>query len=628
MSLSEKILNEKSASEKFNILAPITLDQNPSIYNKALDFAIDPLKTNIKNIGICGAYSAGKSTIWNTYIKIKNIKNIISISLAKYSKIALDINKDVVDNNLLENRIENQIINQIISQIDPKLIPLYSNKIKENKNKKQILRNFLFFVFFLIGIVGLVNINLFNNYLLVKNILIVVFNLFLIIPILWFSFHFIKNNKIQILEFDIKGIKGKLSEIDQKGETIFDKEIKEIIYLLYSSNVDYVVFDDLDRYKSIEVFEKLKQLNYLLNSYCKTKKQNKVVKFIYMVSDDLFDNEKRTKFFDFIITVIPIKTSKSFIKEKLKSIGIDYDDDYIDNLLSIITNVRIFLNAINDYVVYEKLALQSYSLTTKSSKKLNLFNIILFKNLLPDEFELLQNNTGTVFFLLDKGKEEYRKWTLNILQEKIAKIEEEIVYTSHKLSGEGYKHELIVRELTNVLSINDSKSSDVVDLGLSGEEIKNKPLETRDQTKINVLGRMYMDKKSKAIVQYFIGAITPMVKKHQFTYDEFFKIFIKNNKELVDKLKKLTSDEENKIKKLKMTKKDSVDNLYSCNDMSINELLRIIDWDNSDNKEAKKWFEDLKKHNLKNENNFSLIKSLFNFEMINEDYKEYINYII
>ncbi|QVK06536.1 YobI family P-loop NTPase [Mycoplasma mycoides] len=614
-------------SGKFNTLAPITLEQNSSIYDEALDFAIDPLKTNIKNIGICGAYSAGKNTIWNTYVKKKNITDIISISLAKYSEINLDIKKDAVDSNLIENRIERQIINQIVSQIDPKLIPLYSNKIKENKNKRQILKNYLIFIFFLIGIIGLTNINVYKNYLLLKNILIVIFNLFWILPVLWFSFYLIKNNKIRISEFNIQGIKGKLSEIDPKDETVFDKEIKEITYLLYSSNVDYVVFDDLDRYKSIEVFEKLKQLNYLLNNYWKTKKRNKVVKFIYMISDDLFNNEERTKFFDFIVPVIPIRTSKSFIKKKLDSINIDYDDQYVDKLLYIITNIRIFLNAINDYLIYEKLAIQKYNLI-KDSKKLNLFNIVLFKNLLPDEFELLQNNKGIVFQILNKDKDEYRKWVLKILQEKISKIDQDIKWSFYKYNSIDYKHELIVKELSNVLSINDNLENDALKFCLRKEETKNRALEIDDQTKISALGKMYKNKEKKARVKYFILPIPLKIIEREFTYDSFFQTFVNENKDIVDKIEKLTFTYNKEINLLQTKKRILANSFYSYNDMSINELLRIIDWDNSTDKNAQEWFHNLKMYNPKSSiDNFFLIKSLFELNIINEDYKKYTNYV-
>ncbi|AJK51654.1 hypothetical protein [Mycoplasma capricolum] len=58
-----------NVNKKFNVLAPITLEQNLSIYDEALDFAIDSSEKRIKNIGISGSYGAGKSTVWNTYVK-------------------------------------------------------------------------------------------------------------------------------------------------------------------------------------------------------------------------------------------------------------------------------------------------------------------------------------------------------------------------------------------------------------------------------------------------------------------------------------------------------------------------------------------------------------------------------
>ncbi|KKW61326.1 YobI family P-loop NTPase [Mycoplasma capricolum] len=614
-----------NVNKKFNVLSPITLEQNLSIYDEALDFAIDSSEKRIKNIGISGSYGAGKSTVWNTYVKKRNINNIISISLAKYYEAKSDTKMNIFDNSVFENRIERQIINQIISQIDPKLIPLYSNKIKENKNKREVLINFTFFTFFIVGIVGLSNISLFNDYLKLKFALIFIFNLCWIIPVLWSSINLIKNSKIKILEFNIKGIKGKFNEIDQKDETIFDKEIKQIIYLLYSSNTDYVVFDDLDRYKSIEIFEKLKQLNYLLNNYYKTKNKDKVVKFIYMVSDDLFDNESRTKFFDFIITIIPIKTSKTFVRNRLEAIDIDIDSEYIENILNIITNTRIFLNAINDYLIYKKLVMRRFQL--KNSDKLNLFNIILVKNLLPDEFQHLQNNRGIIYELLNKDKEDYCKWAIDSLELKIKEIDKLIMSTSYWFSGIGYEHQFIVRELTNVLSIYDDLDNEEINLGLSREQVKNKPFEENDQTKVRVLARMYENKQVKARVKYAtFGGIQYVIAEQELTYDEFFKKFV--TKELIYKLNRVRRNGYKEIDKLKFIKKDLVESLYFCEELSINKLLKIIDWDNSNNQLAQKWFEELKrKDNAKNINNFSLIKSIFNLDLINEDYKKYINYI-
>ena len=143
------------------------LDKNKGIYKKALDFAFD--NKDIKNIAITGIYGAGKSTVWNTYVKETKKENIITVSLGKYEdniqeiKIKSEdnedkdnnsetkekdseaknkdteydkIGEDILDN---ENRVERQIINQILSQIKAKDIPLSKYGFKSNKSCCTIL---------------------------------------------------------------------------------------------------------------------------------------------------------------------------------------------------------------------------------------------------------------------------------------------------------------------------------------------------------------------------------------------------------------------------------------------------------------------------------------------------------
>ncbi|WP_434329365.1 hypothetical protein V2P39_03020 [Mycoplasma capricolum subsp. capricolum] len=62
--------------------------------------------------------------------------------------------------------------------------------------------------------------------------------------------------------------------------------------------------------------------------------------------------------------------------------------------------------------------------------------------------------------------------------------------TSYLFSGIGYKHEFIVRELTNILSINDDLDSEEINLGLSREQVKKTPFEEKDYVKVRVLTRM------------------------------------------------------------------------------------------------------------------------------------------
>ncbi|QVK08254.1 YobI family P-loop NTPase [Mycoplasma mycoides] len=317
--------------KQFNILAPITIQENETIYNEQLDFAMNLEEKRIKNIGISGVYGAGKSTVWNTYIKNKDIKNIISISLAKYNKPSDQKTQEIENELVKENRIERQIINQIVSQVEQNSIPLYFNKIKENKTINQLILYSFFAIIFVMGVIGLFvvpNIDLFIEHI-IKYILIAVFSMCIITPFLFIFWKLIKYNTFNNFELKMKYFKARFNNIDgSKEESIFDKYSNEIIYLLYYSNTSYVVFEDLDRYENIEVFKKLKQLNTLLNNYHKTKKTNKTVKFIYIVSDQLFDNQSKTKFFDFNVHIIPIKTSTKFLKNQLQKININ-DDNYI-----------------------------------------------------------------------------------------------------------------------------------------------------------------------------------------------------------------------------------------------------------------------------------------------------------
>ena len=75
---------------KFNALTPEVLEENNEIYTKALDFAFD--NKDIKNIAITGIYGAGKSTVWNTYVKETKKENIITVSLGKYEDTVEEIN--------------------------------------------------------------------------------------------------------------------------------------------------------------------------------------------------------------------------------------------------------------------------------------------------------------------------------------------------------------------------------------------------------------------------------------------------------------------------------------------------------------------------------------------------------
>ena len=125
----------------------------------------------------------------------------------------------------------------------------------------------------------------------------------------------------------IKGLRIDRVEIEadsnQNGmqESLLSKYIDEIIYFFKTNKIKVVYFEDLDRLPNLNIFNKLRELNFILNN---SKEIEKKITFVYCISDSILaDCEERSKFFDNIITIEPyvnIENLKKTIDENIKSI--------------------------------------------------------------------------------------------------------------------------------------------------------------------------------------------------------------------------------------------------------------------------------------------------------------------
>lgn len=85
--------------------------------------------------------------------------------------------------------------------------------------------------------------------------------------------------------------------------------IDEIVYFFEQTQYNVVIFEDLDRHNDGAIFIKLREINQLINNSLPS---DKPVRFIYAVRDNLFSTpESRTKFFDFVMPVIPVMDSEN-----------------------------------------------------------------------------------------------------------------------------------------------------------------------------------------------------------------------------------------------------------------------------------------------------------------------------
>lgn len=427
---------------KFESLTPKILDKNNPIYTRALDFAFDD--DSIKNIAITGVYGSGKSTIWNTYVKEKNLKNIITVSLGKYEDecVKSKYNNDgKVENiscspevdNEKENRIERQIINQIVSQIDSKKISKSKYRFKSDKGDFiKTIPIFIVLVIILVLINWNQSVTIFSTIKWDKVVSIFdlrrwdkfddfkeIISLSIVgIPFLVSLFFIIlglkKRNIFNISKINFKLVEAQLDDKVSTDETVIDKDMKEIVYLLYNSGTEVVVFEDLDRYDNIEIYNKLRELNFLTNGYVNSNGQKKrtkrIIKFIYMVKDGLFASKDRTKFYDYIMPVVPIidsRTSENYLisllikdKEENKKNSNELQANILASISLYIDDMRLLKNIVNEYYVY----LNILPIKELKLNKNKLFAMMVLKNVFPNEFELLQGDRGHIFSIFNRIK--------------------------------------------------------------------------------------------------------------------------------------------------------------------------------------------------------------------------------
>ncbi|MCM1040131.1 MAG: hypothetical protein NC434_12490, partial [Ruminococcus sp.] len=205
----------------------------------------------------------------------------------------------------------------------------------------------------------------------------------------WFE----KNGNIKELQILDKAT---LTNEKDGEESIFNKNMDEIVYFFETTKTELVIIEDLDRFKSTNIFVALRELNNILNHYEKIEGR---VKFVYAIKDDMFEQQgERTKFFDFIIPIVPYISSTNsgeMLRKELqfddtKNISKIYDisGNFISLISPYVSDMRDLTCICNEFNIFKN--------TLKGNQQLNLldehmFALIVFKNLQPKEFANLED---------------------------------------------------------------------------------------------------------------------------------------------------------------------------------------------------------------------------------------------
>lgn len=417
----------------FEHLAPLDSVNDPEVF-KALDYALS--QDCIHNIAVTGNYGSGKSSVLNTYIKTHKKHKFLNISLATFTE---EVAQQGEETKPTTQKIEKSILQQIFYSTSSSKLPDSSfHRIKKISFWKKLVWELLFLSFLIPLLLVFQNdivLRVWNFitgshpvwYFMAGGFLIAA----LIVLYFIISFFF----KMRFIKFSFQKIELGLDSV--KEESLLNRYIDEILYFFEKTKYNVVVIEDLDRFKNTEIFIKLRELNTLLNQYEKIKRN---IVFIYALKDEVFKDHSRTKFFEFIIPIIPVVNIQNscdiFFKLKEKypdSILKDLSDGFLHDLGLYIDDMRIVKNCINEFKIYDK-KINKKDYSEECCEKENsddehheesyvhdrdkLFALIVYKNLYPDDFAKLSQNQGDLAEIFKRKKD--------IVQNELKSIEKEI----------------------------------------------------------------------------------------------------------------------------------------------------------------------------------------------------------
>lgn len=429
---SKRKKNITNQSEKFRSLAPVTSEIKFNRYRNMFKTAFS--KRYITNIAVTGPYASGKSSIMQACKKKYGEDKFITLSLTNFNNNEIDLQKNIIIRENKEENLESQLINQLIHKIDYKKIKdsmFITNKKVDTKSWKYKLSIFdkaiAITLYIICGVLLSLDDSILKNFFLSKHIDIkmwcidfIFFMSLFYIPYL--SYKLVSQIKRNRIFKKIKFYGNEIELFTSDDTSIFDKHTDEILYLFENAGVKYFIFEDIDRYEDVTVFKKLREINILLND--KRKRENKPsIKFIYLICDNMFTAEERTKFFDFIIPVVPFIHKgnsydymvKELFPEEAKK---EKNKKFLIKISLFIDNARLLKNIANEYHIYNKfIHLKDRKPYTKFIK---LLSLIIYKNLFPKDFNLLYFNKGYLAELFNKEAflkivklEDFTKYTID-----------------------------------------------------------------------------------------------------------------------------------------------------------------------------------------------------------------------
>jgi len=409
---NRKHINDKNDA-RFAALTPTDEADKVEKYIDALTYALS--KDPIKNIALTGPYGSGKTSIIKTFEKINKYKFLyISLATFKESLEEKGPNEDQT------NMIERSILQQMLYDAD-------ANKLPYSRFRRIAIPEYPFLKSMAVVFWIVVSTYLYSSrekFLTMEFFthlswysVLIIFTLgiaTIMISAIYKATYGMSLKKVSLKDAEIE-----TAELPEKS--ILNRHIDEIIYFFQMTEYNVVVIEDLDRFESPEIFLKLREINKLIND---NKKTSGKIKFLYALRDDMFANKNRTKFFDFIIPVVPIinrANSLDKMQERLRNepFSRKIEQQFLREVALHIDDLRLMNNIFNEFTIYNaKLGSDSLNMT-------RLLAMMIYKNVYPSDFEKLHHGKGALYEICRKRSGLIAE-TKQKLSTEIADIQKEI----------------------------------------------------------------------------------------------------------------------------------------------------------------------------------------------------------
>ncbi len=409
---------EPTPEPKFVDLAPTAKADNAEIYFEALDYATN--NDDVLNIALTGPYGSGKSSVIKSFLA-RYPGAPLQLSLASFTSDAPN------DTPGRKQAIERSILQQILYGVEADRLPFSRFKRIRLPRPMSIWTSVLITA----GLAGgwylfnkqaeIVSGAFFDPFRLSNWFNYVSAGVFVVFVVKIVHGVYTTSFGLSLKSISLKDVQ--IAPAAANEESILNRHFDEILYFFQSTKYDLVVIEDLDRFEDPDIFVTLREINGLINGNEIIKRP---VRFLYALRDDIFTNTDRTKFFEFIVPIIPVINHSNSIDKVLEQVQrIDLhkrlNTQFLREVSRHLTDMRLIRNIVNEYVVYAaNLKVDSQPLDPNK-----LLAILIYKNVMPKDFAALHRQEGALSQLLRRYDQYISKIERDIHSE-ISSVETDI----------------------------------------------------------------------------------------------------------------------------------------------------------------------------------------------------------